>query len=220
MGQDQHTTKARRWKHLSEGERYKIEALLQAGLTPLEVSRRIGRDRRTIEREIVRGSVIQVDSLWRERLKYCADTGQRKHNEQAANKGRPLKIGHDHRLAEYIEKKIGTEKYSPDAVIGEIKTKGMSFETRLCTKTIYNYIDKCVFQQSRPAGKEGWKEATVPENGRRSAQQSERAKYRRTFDEYRKSRGTMSLGDGLCGRKGNGLPAGHDGEDEPKGTDI
>ncbi|MFA5676305.1 MAG: IS30 family transposase [Christensenellales bacterium] len=162
MGQKQNNTRARKWKQLSEGERYKIEALLQAGLTPLEVSRRIGRDRRTVEREIVRGSVIQVDSLWRERLQYCADTGQRKHNEQAANKGRPLKIGHDHRLAEYIEKKIGTEKYSPDAVIGEIKTKGMSFETRLCTKTVYNYIDKRVFlnisNRDLPVKKDGKKQ--------------------------------------------------------------
>jgi IS30 family transposase len=145
MGQKKNSTRERKWKQLSERERYKIEALLQSGLTPIEVSRLMKRDRRTIEREISRGSVIQVDSLWREALRYCADTGQRRHDERASNKGRALKIGHDHKLAEYIEKRIGEEKYSPDAVIGEIKAKGLRFEASICTKTVYNYIDKNVF---------------------------------------------------------------------------
>jgi IS30 family transposase len=145
MGQNQNSTRAGKWKQLSERERYKIEALLQLGISPIEVSRQIGRDRRTIEREIIRGSVVQVDSLWREKLRYCADAGQRKHDEIASNKGRPLKIGHDHKLAGHIEKKIGEEKYSPDAVIGEIKAKGLRFEVSICTKTVYNYIDKHVF---------------------------------------------------------------------------
>jgi IS30 family transposase len=115
MGQEQNNTRAKKWKQLSERERFQIEALLQSGLTPIEVSRQIGRDRRTIEREIARGSVIQVDYEWREKLRYCADTGQLKHDERALNKGRSLKIGHDHKLTGYIEKRIGEDKYSPDA---------------------------------------------------------------------------------------------------------
>lgn len=61
------------------------------------------------------------------------------------NKGPTLKIGHDHKLAKYIEKKIIQDKYSPDAVIGEIKAKGIKFESSICTKTLYNYIDKGIF---------------------------------------------------------------------------
>ena len=145
MGQNNSSTKAGTWKQLSEKERYQIEILLQSGLSPVEVSKRMGRDRRTIEREISKGSVIQVDYQWRERLKYCADVGQRIHSERAANKGQPLKIGYDHRLAEYIEKKIGKERYAPDAVIGEIREKGLKFEVDICTKTLYSYIDKDIF---------------------------------------------------------------------------
>ena len=145
MGQEKHSTKKRRWKQLSESERYKIEDLLRAGMHPREISRQLGRDRRTIEREIKRGSVIQKDSEWRERMQYCADAGQRVHDERAGNKGRTLKIGYDHRLAGYIEKKIGEEKYLPDAVMGEIKAKGLKFETMICTKTLYSYIDKGMF---------------------------------------------------------------------------
>jgi len=161
MGQKQNNTKPRKWKQLSERERYKLEALLQTGLTPIEVSRQMGRDRRTIEREISRGSVTQVDYEWREQLRYCADAGQRVHNEKASNKGRPLKIGHDHKLAAYIEYKIGKEKYSPDAVIGEIRTRKLQFEVGICTKTVYNYIDKSIFlnitNKDLPVKKDGKK---------------------------------------------------------------
>ena len=74
-----------------------------------------------------------------------ADVGQRKHDEHASNKGRGLKIGHDHKLAEHIERKIKEEQWSPDAIIGQIKAEGLVFDTELCTKTVYNYIDKGIF---------------------------------------------------------------------------
>lgn len=70
------------------------------------------------------------------------DVGQRKYEQAASNKGAGLKIGHDHKLAKHIEKRIIKDKYSPDAVIGEIREKGFKFETQICT---YNYIDKGVF---------------------------------------------------------------------------
>lgn len=145
MDQQQCNTGKGRWKQLSERERYQIEALARKRLTAYEIAQQLRRDRRTIERELARGSVVQRDSELRERRCYCADAGQRVHEENASNKGRTLKIGHDHKLAEHIEKKIGEEKYSPDAVIGEIKVKGMRFETTICTKTLYNYIDRGLF---------------------------------------------------------------------------
>jgi IS30 family transposase len=96
-----------------------------------------------------------------EQIRYCADTGQRVHDERTSNKGRPLKIGHDHKLAEHIERKIGKERYSPDAVIGEIRAKGLKFEVSICTKTLYNYIDSNVFlnitNKDLPVKKDGKK---------------------------------------------------------------
>jgi IS30 family transposase len=161
MGQEQDTTGKGKWKHLSEKERYKIEALSQQGLTAAVISKQLGRDRRTVEREIKRGTIEQRDSQWRERVIYLADVGQRKHDEKASNKGRGLKIGHDHKLAEHIEKKIIGEKYSPDAVIGEIKEKGLQFDVTICTKTVYNMIDAGIFMKlsnkDLPVKKEGKK---------------------------------------------------------------
>ena len=133
MSQYNDTTKPRRWKHLSEKERYKIEILLGERLTAGEIGRRLNRDRRTIEREIARGMTRQRNSDLTERTVYLADAGQRVHEERAANKGRGLKIGHDHKLAAHIEEKIKKDRWSPDAVIGDIKNKGMKFATSICT---------------------------------------------------------------------------------------
>ena len=156
MGQEHNSKKHRGWKQLSERERYKIEALDREGLKAKEIARHLERDRRTIERELLRGRVVQrrenpyasrnpkaPDYL--EEKRYYADVGQRVREERAANKGRSLKIGCGHDLAQYIEKKIGKEKYSPDAVIGGIREKGLKFSTMICTKTLYNYIDQGLF---------------------------------------------------------------------------
>jgi len=147
MGQGQNITKPTKWKHLSEKDRYKIEALYHQGLSPSEIGKSLEpkRDRRTIERELKRGMTLQRDYEYRDRFVYLADVGQWKHDEKAANKGRSLKIGHDHKLAQYIEDKIKNEKWSPDAIIGRIKAEGLEFDTSICTKTLYNYIDTEVF---------------------------------------------------------------------------
>ncbi|GHV32342.1 IS30 family transposase [Synergistales bacterium] len=76
---------------------------------------------------------------------YKAGAAQRRHDENAANKGRGLKIGRDHQLCEYIEDKIKAEKWPPGAIIGRIKEQDLQFETAICAKTVYNYIDAGVF---------------------------------------------------------------------------
>jgi len=142
MSQYNNTSELRKYKHLKERERYKIEILLKEGLEPIEIAQRMGKGLRTIEREIARGKVrlLNYDLTYRE--EYCADAGQRVYDENARNKGPGLKIGKDHKLVRYIENKIKKEKYSPDAVIGEIREKELEFETEICTKTLYNYIDR------------------------------------------------------------------------------
>lgn len=153
MSQDHHSTKPKKWEQIKEKERYQIEGLLKAGHTARKIAGALGRDRRTIEREIQRGSVVQrrvnsyasrnpaVKDYWDETV-YAADVGQRRSEENAANKGRGLKIGHDHALARHLEERIGKEGFSPDAAIGEIKAKGIVFRVSLCTKTVYNMIDR------------------------------------------------------------------------------
>jgi IS30 family transposase len=138
-------TKKRGFKHLTERERYQLEILVKEKKSPKEIAAALGRHRRTIEREIARGTVRMLNSDLTYKDSYCADAGQRKYEQAASNKGAGLKIGHDHKLAAHIEKRIIKDKYSPDAVIGEIRAKGLKFETEICTKTLYNYIDKGIF---------------------------------------------------------------------------
>ena len=124
------------------------------------------RDRRTIERELARGLTRQLTTHLTEKIVYLADVGQRKHNENAANKGRGLKIGHDHKLAQYLEQKIGKDRWSPDAAIGAIKTQGVKFTISLCTKTVYNMIDHGDFlnltNKDLPVKKDGKKRSYKP----------------------------------------------------------
>lgn len=147
MGQKDNNTEKREWKQLTEKERYKIEIMCGQGHKASEISKMLTpkRDRRTIEREIARGMTLQRNSDLTEKKVYLADVGQRKHEENAANKGRGLKIGHDYELVKHIEGKIRHEKWSPDTIIGRIKAEKLNFKTSICTKTVYNYIDAGIF---------------------------------------------------------------------------
>lgn len=139
------TLKSKKKKYLTLKERYKIEALKKAGLKNSEIAVQIGKSDRTIRREINRGTIKLLNTDLTYRYEYCADVAQRKYEENASNKGPGLKIGNDHDLAQYIEDKIINDKYSPDAVIGEINNSKNKFKTIICTKTLYSYIDKGIF---------------------------------------------------------------------------
>jgi IS30 family transposase len=120
------------------------------------IGEQLRKSKRTIERERKLGLVEQKrmnpsnnknEELYIVELIYKVDAAQRRHDENATNKGRGLKIGHDQRLADYIEDKIKNERWSPDAIIGRIKKEGLRFHASICTKTVYNYIDAGIFRE-------------------------------------------------------------------------
>ena len=161
MDQAQNTTKRRKWKQISEHERYQIEALLKAKHSIREIAQQLGRDRRSIQREKTRGQVEQVDYMWREQRFYFADVSQRRSEERESNKGRPLKIGHNHALCHELERLIVKERYSPDAALGWLKQYGQPGMVTICTKTLYRYIDCELFagisNKDLPVKREGKK---------------------------------------------------------------
>ena len=75
---------------------------------------------------------------------YSADRGQQEHDERATNKGPALKIGKDHSLAEYIENSV-KKGFSPYATLQSIKNNNTKFDTSICFKTLYTYIDNGLF---------------------------------------------------------------------------
>ena len=141
MGQVQDTTTRRKWKQLQSWERSQIEALLKARHSISEIAQLLGRDRRTIQREVRKGTVQQLDGDYRDVWRYFGDAGQRVAQERAANKGRPLAIGHNHALCHELERLIVKERYSPDAALGWLRHNGPPGMVTICTKTLYRYID-------------------------------------------------------------------------------
>ena len=148
MGQIKDTTKSRKGKHLNYEERIKIEALYKLGLTPTCIGKQINdRSRRTVERELDVGAVKLLNSDLTTYTSYSADVAQEERDSRSSNKGPSLKIGNDHELAAYLEKTIGStdEKLSPYGAIQNISNKNLKFKTSICSKTVYNYLDKDLF---------------------------------------------------------------------------
>jgi len=139
------STNKKKYKHINVTERYKIEGYLEAKKNIKEIAQILGRNRSTIYREINRGTVVLLDTELRKKAHYRADAGQMRYVEAGKNKERSLKIAKDRLLEQYIRRKILNDRYSPDAVIGEIKNKGLKFKGMICTKTLYNYIDAGIF---------------------------------------------------------------------------
>ena len=139
MSQKDSNTKQRKWQQLKEKERYQIEALKKAGKSAKEIGEQLGKSKRTIEREIKRGTVRQMTSELEYVEVYKADVGQRISEENAHRKGRTLKIGYRHDYAQRITELIVLEKYSPEAANARYAQENGG-ETVVCSRTLYNYI--------------------------------------------------------------------------------
>lgn len=133
------------FKHLTFSDRLKIEALSNAGNSPKKIAEAIHVHVSTIYRELRRGVYERLNSDYTTETRYSPDIAEQAYRANLAAKGADLKIGKDHELAEYIEKRIIEDKYSPAAVLGEIDVKGLRFRTRICRATLYSYIEKGVF---------------------------------------------------------------------------
>lgn len=94
------------------------------------------------------------------RKEYSADVAQQKHDYKGTAKGSGLKIANDYELVDFIEKEIKENKKSPYAVAEDIK-RDSKYKTKICFKTIYNYIDQDLFpvltNKDLPVKKDGKK---------------------------------------------------------------
>lgn len=131
--------------HLTWTDRLQIEALTKAGAKPGAIADQLGVHPSTIYRELQRGRYTHKNSDWTTEERYSPDIAEQKYREHLAAKGPGLKIGNDLAYAEYLEHKIADERYAPGAVLGEIKRKGLQFNTSISKTTLYRYIDDGVF---------------------------------------------------------------------------
>lgn len=186
MSQIKCITYRRQGSHISYEERLDLEKLLDERRhspkderkTNEEIIELMGISRSTFYRELKRGTVTQVTSEWEEYKIYAADYAQDNYEYHAQGKGPDLKIGKDRKLAEHIEEKIIHEDYSPDAVIMDLENTNHSFSITLSTKTIYNYIDKGVFQRLTSQD--------LPREGKTKKRSYQRVRRRRVDSEAKK----------------------------------
>lgn len=170
-------------KYFTEPERYKLEGYLQAGLEVKQIAELLNKCERTIYYEISRGKTTLRNSDYTERTVYLADVAQRKYEENRIYKGANLKIGNDLAFVKHVEHMIGDEKYSPYAVLEDIRSKGLQFKTSICETTLYSYIHKGLFlnitssslPQHKPEKKQEHKR-TVSLNNRKGRSIEERPK--------------------------------------------
>lgn len=139
-------TKQRGYKHFNERERYRLEGYLEAGISVREIADKLNKHKATIYRERKRGLVVKIRHDLEEYERYRANVGQRYYRDKVCNRKRSLKISKDKKLREHIREKILEALWSPDAILGEIKRKGIEFKGMICVKTLYNYVEQGIFQ--------------------------------------------------------------------------
>ncbi|MBA2181357.1 hypothetical protein H1D37_22730, partial [Escherichia coli K-12] len=83
---------------------------------------------------------------WLEYYAYCPDHAQMLYEDKKVKKGAIPKIYQDPELLDYVSKKILIEKYSPEAVLEEIKNKNLKFKVTLSKNTIYRCIEKGILK--------------------------------------------------------------------------
>jgi IS30 family transposase len=157
MNQQQYNTKKQKYVHLNLCERKEIERGLKTGYGIGAIAKALGRSRSTIYREIRRGTVTQRKKKhtipikkehlenwlpYKEFTAYFAETGNGAAKANKSHSGGKYKLFKDEKLVKYIEDKILIDKLSPDAVIGSLPYSEQKFSISVCTKTVYNYIDR------------------------------------------------------------------------------
>ena len=138
MSNTDYTTKSRKFHHLTEIQRGKIEAMVKLKVRKVEIAIKVGISRSTLYDELKRGTVTQMNSDLTTREEYFAEVGQRVYEEHRKNCRKPLKIAEAEEFIEYAEEKIIKEKLSPDSVVGYAK-KHKLFEERISEETGRKY---------------------------------------------------------------------------------
>jgi len=109
--------------------------------SPTLLGKLLGKHESTIRRELKRGMVKhEYSEIPFERWHYNADYAHRDALSYHSAKGPWIKLGKDWKLVAEIARLITEQKYSPYAVIIHFENQGWPSDTRICEKTLYNYI--------------------------------------------------------------------------------
>jgi IS30 family transposase len=141
MAQTHHNTNKRSFKHLTPFDRGQIQALRREGKTLQEIADVLGRNKSTISRELQRGTVTQRRSDLTEYQAYFPETGQAIYEANRSHCGAKYKLAQVAEFIHFAVEKIQNDHWSPDAICGYAKTNHLFEGARVCTKTLYHYIE-------------------------------------------------------------------------------
>ncbi|MBO5141541.1 MAG: IS30 family transposase [Treponema sp.] len=130
-------------KYFTEKERYQLEAYRKAKVPVKEIARLLDKCERTIYYELKRGTVEVLDTHLRKRKEYSAYFAQNKYEKIRENKGAYFKAQNDIEFIAYVQDLIINKKYSAYAV--SVALSRSDLKTKVCERTIYNYIKKGFF---------------------------------------------------------------------------
>ena len=141
----------RSFHHLTFTQRLQLEAYLKAKLPARQIAALLDVHISTVYREVKRGVYEHLDGdTWLFQRRYSPDIAEQNYRDHLHDKGGDFKIGHDYKLANYIEQRIVDDGLTPLAVIGEIRKKALHFDTTICVRTLYHYIEKGLFLRLSP----------------------------------------------------------------------
>lgn len=148
-------------QHITEEDRNILEYIYNRNLrrnkkekkSQKEIAADLGWSEATLSRELKRGKVCQLNYQLEEYECYSAYVAQMQVEDNWQTKGPDLKIGDDYILSKKIESMlIGEEidglkklRYSPEAIVMYFDEYGWPSKTRICARTIYNYVEDNVF---------------------------------------------------------------------------
>lgn len=144
--------KRKKFKTLTYTQRLQIETLIKTGKSKRYIADFLGVHISTVYRELKHGEYTHTtksDTFWavyyKKETRYSAQIAQERHKIACTSKGRPLKIGKDFELVNYIQNRVNKEKISACAVLGQIKHMQLKFSTTISKTTLYRYIELGLF---------------------------------------------------------------------------
>ncbi len=140
MENNNYTTSRPRGRHLTIEERCLIEIRRKDGWKIQAIADEIGCTYNTVKNELKRGAA----QLYNGKVeRYKASIGQAKYKENRSRCVKPFKIADCMVFIQFVEKKFKAEKWSLDSCVGDaMKSGSYTREHMVCTKTLYNYVDK------------------------------------------------------------------------------
>lgn len=144
MNQEHHSTEHKKGKHLTFFHRAVIQTRLKDKWSPYRIAKELGCSANTVRNEIRRGKATYY---WGTDKEYHASVGQEVYQTHRANSHRTTKAKKRTRFLNYVESQVKQDNWSLDACVGyALASRSFSREEIVCTKTLYNYVDRGILK--------------------------------------------------------------------------